>query len=84
MVSGSLRAGQSMLALGTGGVSIFALQLAKMSGARVIITSGDDAKLERAKELGADDTINYKANPDWDQEVLKLTNGSASNARQNS
>jgi len=75
MVSGSIQAGQTMLALGTGGVSIFALQFAKMSGARVIITSSDDAKLERAKELGADDTINYKTTPDWDQEVLKLTNG---------
>ena len=75
MVSGSLKAGQSMLALGTGGVSIFALQFAKMSGAKVIITSSDDAKLERAKELGADDTINYKTSPDWAEEVLKLTNG---------
>ena len=75
MVSGSLRAGHSVLALGTGGVSIFALQFAEMSGARVIITSSDDAKLERAKELGADDTINYQTTPDWDQEVLKLTNG---------
>lgn len=75
MVSGSLRAGHSVLALGTGGVSIFALQFAKMSGARTIITSSDDAKLERAKALGADTTINYKTIPDWDQEVLKLTNG---------
>jgi NADPH:quinone reductase-like Zn-dependent oxidoreductase len=75
MVSGTVRAGQSVLALGTGGVSIFALQFAKMGGARVIITSSDDAKLERAKELGADDTVNYKTTPDWDQEVLKLTNG---------
>ena len=75
MVSGSLKAGQSMLALGTGGVSIFALQFAKMSGAKVIITSSDDAKLERAKELGADDTINYKTSTDWAEEVLKLTNG---------
>lgn len=74
-VSGSIRAGQTMLALGTGGVSIFALQFGKMSGARVIITSSDDAKLERAKELGADDTVNYKTTADWDQEVLKLTNG---------
>jgi NADPH:quinone reductase-like Zn-dependent oxidoreductase len=75
MESGSIRAGQTMLALGTGGVSIFALQFAKMSGARVIITSSDDNKLVRAKELGADDTINYKSTPDWDEEVMKLTNG---------
>lgn len=75
MVSGSLRAGHSVLALGTGGVSIFALQFAKIGGARVIITSSDDAKLERARALGADDTINYRSNPDWDQAVQKLTNG---------
>jgi NADPH:quinone reductase-like Zn-dependent oxidoreductase len=75
MVSGSLRAGQTVLALGTGGVSIFALQFAKMSGAKVIITSSDDAKLTRAKKLGADETINYKTSPDWDQEVLRLTDG---------
>lgn len=75
MVSGSLRAGHSVLALGTGGVSIFALQFAKMSGARVIITSKDDAKLERAKKLGADETINYLTTPDWDQQVLELTSG---------
>jgi NADPH:quinone reductase-like Zn-dependent oxidoreductase len=75
MVSGSIQPGQTMLALGTGGVSIFALQFAKMSGARVIITSCDDAKLERAKALGADDIVNYETTPDWDQEVLKLTNG---------
>ncbi len=74
-VSGSLDEGQTMLALGTGGVSIFALQFAKMIGARVIITSSDDAKLERAKKLGADETINYKTSPDWDQEVLNLTDG---------
>jgi NADPH:quinone reductase-like Zn-dependent oxidoreductase len=75
MVSGKLRAGHTVLALGTGGVSIFALQFAKMSGARVIITSSDDAKLERARELGADATINYRSSPDWDQEVQKLTDG---------
>lgn len=75
MVSGSLRAGNTVLALGTGGVSVFALQFAKMNGARVIITSKDDAKLERARELGADETINYETTPDWDQEVQKLTGG---------
>src|SRR6185295_2863232 len=55
--SGRLKAGQTVLALGTGGVSIFALQLAKMHGARVFITSSSDEKLERAEELGADETI---------------------------
>ncbi len=75
MVSGRVRPGDTVLLLGTGGVSIFALQFAKMSGAKAIITSSDDAKLERARELGADHTINYETSPDWDQEVLKLTNG---------
>ena len=72
--SGRLKAGETVLALGTGGVSIFALQFAKMHGARVIITSSSDEKLERAKELGADETINYKSAPDWDKEVLSRTN----------
>ncbi len=73
VISGGLKAGETVLALGTGGVSIFALQLAKMHGARVFITSSSDEKLERARELGADETINYKKSPDWDKEVLSLT-----------
>jgi NADPH:quinone reductase-like Zn-dependent oxidoreductase len=68
--------GSTVLVLGTGGVSTFALQLAKSAGARVIVTSSSDAKLERASALGASDTINYTRQPDWDQEVLKLTGGS--------
>jgi NADPH:quinone reductase-like Zn-dependent oxidoreductase len=68
-----LKAGETVLALGTGGVSVFALQIAKMHGARVFITSSSDEKLERARELGADETINYKKSPDWDKEVLGLT-----------
>jgi len=72
---GNLKAGDSILAMGTGGVSIFALQFAKLSGARVVITSSSDEKLDRAKELGADDLINYKATPDWEKEVLQLTGG---------
>jgi NADPH:quinone reductase-like Zn-dependent oxidoreductase len=72
--SGNLKAGETVLALGTGGVSIFALQLAKMAGARVIITSSSDDKRTRARELGADETINYRNTPDWDKEVLRLTN----------
>lgn len=63
----------TVVLLGTGGVSIFALQLAKVSGARVIITSSSDAKLERARALGADDVINYRDQPDWDAAVRRLT-----------
>lgn len=75
MVSGSVRPGNTVLMLGTGGVSIFALQFAKMSGARTIITSSKDKKLERAKKLGADMTINYIKSPEWHEEVLALTDG---------
>jgi NADPH:quinone reductase-like Zn-dependent oxidoreductase len=67
--------GETVLALGTGGVSIWALQLAKAAGARVIITSSSDEKLERAKKLGADDVINYKTTPKWPDEVTRLTGG---------
>jgi len=70
-----LAAGEWALALGTGGVSIFALQLAKLAGARVIITSSSDEKLARAKALGADHGVNYARNPDWETEVLELTGG---------
>ncbi len=70
-----LRSGETVLTLGTGGVSIFALQFAKMHGARVIATSSSDAKLARARELGADETINYTTHPEWEQEVLRLTGG---------
>ncbi|MFP2897310.1 zinc-dependent alcohol dehydrogenase family protein [Corallococcus sp. 4LFB] len=72
---GGLQAGQTVLALGTGGVSIFALQFARLLGARVIITSSQDAKLQRAKQLGADGLINYRQTPDWEQAVLTLTGG---------
>jgi NADPH:quinone reductase-like Zn-dependent oxidoreductase len=72
--SGNLKAGETVLTLGTGGVSIFALQFAKMHGARVVATSSSDEKLARAKELGADLTINYRSATDWDKEVLSLTN----------
>jgi NADPH:quinone reductase-like Zn-dependent oxidoreductase len=71
----SLRPGETVLALGTGGVSIFALQIGKLAGARVIITSSSDAKLERARALGADHGINYKTTPEWDKAVLELTDG---------
>lgn len=69
-----LRPGQVVLLEGTGGVSIFGLQLARIGGARVIITSSSDEKLERARALGAHETINYKANPDWEKRVRELTN----------
>lgn len=64
-----------VLLLGTGGVSLFALQFAKAHGARAIITSSSDEKLERARKLGADDTVNYLSTPAWADEVLRLTNG---------
>jgi NADPH:quinone reductase-like Zn-dependent oxidoreductase len=73
--SANLCSGQTVLVLGTGGVSIFGLQFAKLHGARVIITSSSDEKLARAKSLGADELINYTRTPDWDKEVLRLTGG---------
>ena len=62
---GGIKPGQTVLTQGTGGVSLFAIQFAKMCGARVIATSSSDAKIERLKKLGADFTLNYKATPDW-------------------
>jgi NADPH:quinone reductase-like Zn-dependent oxidoreductase len=62
---GGVKPGQTVLTQGTGGVSLFALQFAKMCGARVMATSSSDAKIERLKQLGADFTLNYKATPDW-------------------
>jgi len=72
---GHLKAGDVVQIQGTGGVSIFALQFAKMFGARVIGTSSSPAKAERLKQMGAEAVIDYKATPDWDQETLKLTGG---------
>jgi NADPH:quinone reductase-like Zn-dependent oxidoreductase len=69
-----LKPGQTVLCLGTGGVSIFALQFAKAAGARVIITSSSDDKLARAKKLGADEGINYNQTPDWEKKTAELTN----------
>ncbi|KAJ5605004.1 Polyketide synthase enoylreductase [Penicillium lagena] len=66
--------GKYILLLGTGGVAIAGLQIAKAAGAKVIITSSSDAKLDEAKRLGADFTINYRTNPNWEAEVMKLTN----------
>lgn len=72
---GGLKAGNTALFLGTGGVSIFGLQIAKMMGARTIITSSSDEKLARAKALGADELINYRKTPDWEAQVLEMTDG---------
>ncbi len=72
---GCLKPGKTALFLGTGGVSIIGLQIAKMMGARTIITSSSEAKLERASGLGADELINYRENPDWQARVLELTDG---------
>jgi NADPH:quinone reductase-like Zn-dependent oxidoreductase len=68
-------AGDTVLVQGTGGVSIFAIQIASALGARVIVTSSSDAKLDRARQLGATDTINYRTTPDWASEALRLTGG---------
>ncbi len=70
-----LIAGQSVLVLGTGGVSIFALQLARAAGAQVIATSSSGDKLARAKQLGATATVNYRDHPEWQKDVLALTDG---------
>ena len=75
VTEGALKSGELVLVLGTGGVSLFALQFAVAAGARVIVTSSSDEKLERAKALGAHATINYRRHPDWASEVLKLTDG---------
>ena len=75
VVSGKIKAGDTVLTLGTGGVSIFALQIAKYFGARVISTSSSDEKLEKVRQLGADETINYRDTEDWDKAVLDLTGG---------
>jgi len=70
---GGIKAGDTVLLLGTGGVSVFALQFAVMMRARAVITSSSDEKLARARDMGAWQTVNYKDNPDWDQAVIDLT-----------
>ncbi len=76
---GQVRAGDVVLTLGTGGVAIWALQIAKANGARVVITSSSDAKLELARKLGADICVNYRTHPQWEAEVLRLTGGAGAN-----
>jgi NADPH:quinone reductase-like Zn-dependent oxidoreductase len=73
--SGRVRAGDTVLVQGTGGVSIFALQFARMAGARVLATSSSDAKLGRLRELGASDVTNYRTGPDWSSWAWKQTGG---------
>lgn len=75
VVDGRLKAGATVLTLGTGGVSIAAIQIAKAMGARVIATSSSDEKLAKVKALGADEVINFRTNPEWAQEVLRMTDG---------
>jgi NADPH:quinone reductase-like Zn-dependent oxidoreductase len=70
-----IKPGDTVLCLGTGGVSMFALQIARAAGARVIVTSSSDEKIERARQLGAADGVNYKQHVDWEKEVLRLTGG---------
>jgi len=72
-MSGRLKAGETVLTLGTGGVSIFALQFAKLFGARVISTTGSEEKVERLRQLGADEVINYRSREDWDSAVVEMT-----------
>lgn len=70
-----LMAGETVLTLGSGGVSLFALQFAKLFGARVIATTSSNDKANRLKALGADDTVNYRTTPDWNVAVRDLTAG---------
>lgn len=67
--------GDTVVLLGTGGVSVFAQQFCKMMGAETIVTSSSDDKLERMRKLGATHTINYRSQPDWDDLVLEITDG---------
>jgi NADPH:quinone reductase-like Zn-dependent oxidoreductase len=75
VVDGQLKAGDVVLLLGTGGVSIWALQIAKLMGATVAITSSSNAKLERARDMGADFTINYREQTEWGKAVRDWTGG---------
>ncbi len=74
-LSGNVKAGDTVLVQGTGGVSVFALQFAKLLGAKVIATSSSNEKLERLQSLGVTDTINYKQTPEWGKKAHELTGG---------
>jgi NADPH:quinone reductase-like Zn-dependent oxidoreductase len=75
ITEGGLTAGETVLVQGTGGVSLFALQFARLSGARVLATSSSENKLARVLQLGASDGINYKTTPEWGEKVRALTGG---------
>ncbi|CUH37848.1 Alcohol dehydrogenase [Jannaschia seosinensis] len=75
VVDGALKAGDDVLVLGTGGVSIYALQIARAMGARVFATSSSDEKLGRLEEMGAAGVVNYEKTPDWGPEIAKMTGG---------
>jgi NADPH:quinone reductase-like Zn-dependent oxidoreductase len=75
LVKGQLQPGQTLVTLGTGGVSLFAAQFGLMVGARVIATTGNDGKAERLRKLGVSNIINYQATPNWDVHVRELTSG---------
>jgi NADPH:quinone reductase-like Zn-dependent oxidoreductase len=75
VTQGRIKAGDTVVVLGTGGVSLFALQIAVLHGARVIVTSSRDEKLARARAMGAAEAINYVATPDWEKKVRELTGG---------
>ncbi len=75
VVDGKLKAGDTVLLLGTGGVSIWALQIAKLMGATVAITSSSGEKLERARDLGADHVLNYRDQPEWGRAIADWTGG---------
>jgi NADPH:quinone reductase-like Zn-dependent oxidoreductase len=75
ITEGGVGPGDTVLILGTGGVSLFGLQFARLAGARVLATSSSDAKLQRVAQLGASNGINYKKTPDWDKAVRTLTGG---------
>jgi NADPH:quinone reductase-like Zn-dependent oxidoreductase len=68
-----LEPGQTVLTLGTGGVSVFAIQFAHAAGAKVLTTSSSDDKLAKVRAIGASETINYNTHPEWDGEVRRLT-----------
>jgi NADPH:quinone reductase-like Zn-dependent oxidoreductase len=72
---GQVKSGDTVLTLGTGGVSVFAVQLASIAGARIAITSSSDEKLDKMRSLGADITANYRTNPEWEKEIQEKTGG---------
>jgi NADPH:quinone reductase-like Zn-dependent oxidoreductase len=74
-VSGNLQPGQTLLLQGTGGVSLFGLQFGKIGDAKIILISSSDAKLERARAMGAHHTVNYRNEPEWAKRIMDITDG---------